>query len=78
VHEMKLEEELREAGGPIQRPVWVDSHDRLHVRTEFPCGPSHTTVLTGYSRHVARYIPDTHVSKFFLFFILMLFCDDAY
>jgi hypothetical protein len=62
VEEMRSEEELRDAGGQIRRPVWVDPYDGLPLPSEFPGGPSDTTVLTGYARHVAKYIYNSHVS----------------
>jgi hypothetical protein len=64
VEEMELEEDMREgeAGAQTLRNVWVDPYDGLPVPDVFPGGPSDTSVLTSYPRHVARHIYDSHVS----------------
>ncbi|KAK2373591.1 hypothetical protein QL285_074620 [Trifolium repens] len=49
-----------EGGGPNRRNVWQDPYEGLPVPDVFPGGPSDTRVLTNYSRHVARYIYDSH------------------
>jgi hypothetical protein len=59
-----------EGGGPNRRNVWQDPYEGLPVPDVFPGGPSDTRVLTNYSRHVARYIYDSHVS--FVFYIFYL------
>ncbi|KAK2390673.1 hypothetical protein QL285_064193 [Trifolium repens] len=58
-----MEEKLREdgeAGGPTRQNVWTDPYDGLPVSDVFPGGPSDTTVLTSYPRHVARHINDSY------------------
>jgi hypothetical protein len=57
--DIKVEEQMRqdaEVGGPTRQNVWTDPYDGLSVLDVFPGGPSDTTVLTSYPRHVACYI----------------------
>jgi hypothetical protein len=64
MEEMELKEAMAEgeAGGPTRRNVWVDPYNGLPVPNVFPDGPSGTTVLTSYTRLVARHIYDSHGS----------------
>jgi hypothetical protein len=65
VEEMEVEQAMldgeAEGGGLNRQNVWKDPYEWLPVSDVFPGGPSDTTVLTGYPRHVARYIYMIHM-----------------
>jgi hypothetical protein len=55
LHEMKLEEDLREdgeGGGQIHQLVWVNTYEGVPVPTVFPGGPSDTQLFTPWDRYI--------------------------